>query len=48
MEMPITAAVLIGSQVSVPILRADGTPYGVLCCPSPQLNHALNACGLRP
>jgi EAL domain-containing protein (putative c-di-GMP-specific phosphodiesterase class I) len=43
MGMAITAAVPIGSHVSVPILRADGTPYGMFCCLSSRPNPTLNA-----
>ncbi|MEM9765284.1 MAG: EAL domain-containing protein [Pseudomonadota bacterium] len=41
-EIPMTKSVPIGSHVSVPIMRSDGTPYGMFCClsrsPSPTLN----------
>ncbi len=41
MAMPITAAVPIGSHVSVPIHRADGSIYGMFCCLSPHANATL-------
>jgi hypothetical protein len=41
--MPITAAIPIGSHVSVPIRLADGSPFGMLCCRSPAANLSLNA-----
>ncbi|CUH40800.1 Bacteriophytochrome cph2 [Jannaschia seosinensis] len=41
-EMPITAAVPIGSHASLPIHRADGSIYGTLCCLSPAPNPGLN------
>lgn len=41
MEMPITFAAPIGSHVSVPIRRPDGSPYGMFCCLSPQANPTL-------
>ncbi len=34
--MPITAAVPIGSHVSIPIRLLDGTPFGMFCCLSPR------------
>ncbi len=42
MAMPITRAVPIGSHVSIPIRRPDGTPYGMFCCLSTKPNHTLN------
>lgn len=42
-EMPITANAPIGSHVSVPIHRADGSVYGMFCCLSPVPNPNLNA-----
>ncbi len=41
MEMPITLAAPIGSHVSVPIRRPDGSPYGMFCCLSPRANPTL-------
>ena len=41
MAMPITAAVPIGSHVSVPIHRADGSIYGMSCCLSPHTYASL-------
>lgn len=43
MAMAITAAVPIGSHVSVPIRRADGSVYGMFCCLSPTPNASLTA-----
>ncbi|MBY5931891.1 EAL domain-containing protein [Tateyamaria omphalii] len=42
-SMPITAQVPIGSHVSVPIRRDDGSVYGMFCCLSPTPNPSLNA-----
>lgn len=39
--MPITTATPIGSHVSVPIRRPDGSPYGMFCCLSPRPNTTL-------
>lgn len=41
-SMPITQAVPIGAHASIPIRRADGTPYGMFCCLSPRPNLSLN------
>lgn len=41
-EMPVTAAVPIGSHASIPIRLLDGTPYGMFCCLSPRPNPSLN------
>lgn len=41
-DMPITAAVPIGSHVSIPIRMADGTPFGMFCCLSPRPIPSLN------
>jgi EAL domain-containing protein (putative c-di-GMP-specific phosphodiesterase class I) len=41
-DMPITSAVPIGSHVSIPILLADGTPFGMFCCLSPRVRPDLN------
>ena len=46
-DMPITAAAPIGSHVSVPIHRRDGSVYGMFCCLSPQPNPTLNARDLK-
>lgn len=40
--MPITAAVPIGSHMSIPIHRPDGEPYGMFCCLSAKPNTSLN------
>ena len=40
--MPITAAVPIGSHVSIPIRLVDGTPFGMFCCLSPRPMPSLN------
>lgn len=40
--MPITQAVPIGSHVSIPIRRPDGTPFGMFCCLSTKPNRTLN------
>jgi hypothetical protein len=40
--LPITQALPIGSHVSIPIRRADGSPYGMFCCLSRTPNHSLN------
>ncbi|MCY4333355.1 MAG: EAL domain-containing protein [Litoreibacter sp.] len=41
-SVPITEAVGVRSHVSVPIMRSNGTPYGMFCClsrePKPDLN----------
>ncbi|GJD98046.1 sensor domain-containing phosphodiesterase [Methylobacterium iners] len=41
-EMPITAAVPIGSHISIPIRLFDGTPFGMFCCLSPRPIPSLN------
>ncbi len=41
LSLPITAAIPIGSHVSVPIRRADGSVYGMFCCLSPHPNTSL-------
>ncbi len=41
MTMPITHEVPIGSHVSVPIRREDGTVFGMFCCLSPKPNASL-------
>ncbi|WP_203531129.1 sensor domain-containing phosphodiesterase [Pseudoroseicyclus tamaricis] len=46
-EMPITHAVPIGSHVSVPVHREDGSVYGMFCCLSPTPNPSLNERDLR-
>ncbi len=40
--MPITSQLPIGSHVSVPIRREDGSVYGMFCCLSPRPNPSLN------
>jgi EAL domain-containing protein (putative c-di-GMP-specific phosphodiesterase class I) len=42
LEMPITAAVPIGSHISIPIRLMDGTPFGMFCCLSPRPIPSLN------
>ncbi len=42
-SMPITSMLPIGSHVSIPIRRPDGTPYGMFCCLSRSPNPTLNA-----
>jgi EAL domain-containing protein (putative c-di-GMP-specific phosphodiesterase class I) len=39
--MDITRAVPIGSHVSVPVRRGDGSVYGMFCCLSPRPNPSL-------
>ena len=46
-DLPITAAAPIGSHVSVPIHRPDGSVYGMFCCLSPIPNPTLNARDLK-
>ena len=41
-SMPITRSAPIGSHVSIPIRKADGSPYGMFCCLSSQPNLSLN------
>ena len=41
-DLPITKAVPIGSHVSVPVTREDGSTYGMFCCLSPSPNPSLN------
>ncbi|MBM2576688.1 EAL domain-containing protein [Jannaschia sp. Os4] len=41
-DMPITTAAPIGSHVSVPVTRSDGSIYGMFCCLSPEPNPSLN------
>ena len=40
--LPITAAAPIGSHVSIPIRREDGSAYGMFCCLSAKPNRSLN------
>lgn len=40
--MPITDAIPIGSHMSMPIRRADGSLYGMFCCLSSKPNRSLN------
>lgn len=42
LEMPITRELGIGSHVSVPIYRNDGSMFGMFCCLSPDPNPTLN------
>ncbi len=46
-SLPITQATPIGSHVSVPIHRRDGTVYGMFCCLSPRPNPTLNQRDLK-
>ena len=46
-SLPITRAAPIGSHVSVPIHRADGSVYGMFCCLSPVPNPSLNERDLK-
>ncbi len=39
--LPITAQIPIGSHVSVPVRREDGSIYGMFCCLSPHANPSL-------
>lgn len=41
MAMPITTAAPIGSHMSLPIRKRDGTPYGMFCCLSSKPNRSL-------
>ncbi|WP_339645067.1 sensor domain-containing phosphodiesterase [Jannaschia helgolandensis] len=41
-SLPITNTAPIGSHVSLPIHRADGSVYGMFCCLSPVANPSLN------
>ena len=41
-ELPVTAAVGIGSYVGVPVTLADGSLYGTLCCLSPTPDPSLS------
>lgn len=41
--MPITQKLPIGSHVSVPVNRPDGSVYGMFCCLSPSPNPTLNS-----
>lgn len=41
-SLPITKAVPIGSHMSLPIRRPDGSIYGMFCCLSPKPNMTLN------
>jgi EAL domain-containing protein (putative c-di-GMP-specific phosphodiesterase class I) len=45
--MPITAAVPIGSHMSVPIKLPDGRVYGMFCCLNFQADHSLNGRDLQ-
>ncbi|QJR37665.1 sensor domain-containing phosphodiesterase [Gemmatimonas groenlandica] len=42
MSMPITHSTPIGSHASVPVLRPDGSAFGMFCCLSPRPNPSLN------
>ncbi len=41
LTLPVTRDVPIGSHVSVPVRRADGSVYGMFCCLSPRPNPTL-------
>ena len=41
-SLPITHKAPVGSHVSVPIHRGDGSVYGMFCCLSPVANPSLN------
>lgn len=41
-DIPITKELPIGSHISVPVRRSDGTPYGMFCCLSRQPQPSLN------
>lgn len=41
-DIPITAALPIKAHVSIPIMRTDGTPYGMFCCLSRKTRKDLN------
>ncbi|MGL4441381.1 MAG: sensor domain-containing phosphodiesterase, partial [Bosea sp. (in: a-proteobacteria)] len=43
MSMPVTHQVPIGSHLSVPIRRDDGSVFGMFCCLSPRPNASLTA-----
>lgn len=43
LSMPITQAVPIGSHMSIPIRRPDGSAYGMFCCLSTRPNPSLNS-----
>jgi EAL domain-containing protein (putative c-di-GMP-specific phosphodiesterase class I) len=40
--LPITAAVPIGTHISVPIRLPDGSAYGMFCCLGREANNSLN------
>ncbi|KAA9009906.1 hypothetical protein [Histidinibacterium aquaticum] len=42
-EIPITTAIPIGSHMSVPVERADGSNYGMLCCLARHTSPELGA-----
>ncbi len=41
-ELLVTSTVPIGSHLSLPVVLADGRPYGMFCCFSPEPNPTLN------
>ncbi|KCZ92934.1 sensor domain-containing phosphodiesterase [Hyphomonas johnsonii] len=41
-SMPITHQIPIGAHMSIPILRSDGSAYGMICCLSRDPNPTLN------
>ena len=45
--LPITKASGIGAHLSVPIMRGDGTPYGMFCCMGFQADRSLNTRDLQ-
>lgn len=42
MSMPVTSDLPVGSHVSIPIKRRDGSAYGSFCCLSTKPNRSLN------
>ncbi|WP_308915133.1 EAL domain-containing protein [Jannaschia sp. LMIT008] len=46
-SLPITKDAPIGSHVSLPIQKPDGTTYGMFCCLSPTPNPSLNERDLK-
>jgi EAL domain-containing protein (putative c-di-GMP-specific phosphodiesterase class I) len=46
-SLPITQAASIKSHISVPIMKADGEPYGMFCCVGMHTDPSLNARDLQ-
>ncbi|MDB5510088.1 MAG: diguanylate phosphodiesterase domain with sensor [Hyphomicrobiales bacterium] len=46
-SLPITEAASIKSHISVPIMKADGEPYGMFCCVGMHTDPSLNARDLQ-